>query len=259
MNNKLKNTVLTIAVILTVFCVIFGAVYHVGGFVKRNIIGNSWMIKLFGDEDLPIGSFSNEAKLGDIKKIDLDLNVGDVRIVEGDKNYIEIDSNIENLLPKYELKDGILKVYGQSDKKNFTTNNITTDVVITVNSKLDSIEGTLALGDLTIQKVNAEVIDVTLNCGEMEIDSVVAQKIDVLNNLGDVKVNEADFKSLDLTLNLGDVKIVVLGDEEDYNCDVQVDLGSLSVFGEKGKTNYNGGKGEKKISAVVNLGDLTIK
>ncbi len=258
MNRGLKTAILLIATIITILCVLYGAMVHIGGFAAKSIIGY-----ITGEEKIEFGEGFKDSKSSelseDVRVIKLHVNAAEVDIKKGASNTITISSSMEKYGPEYKFEDGVLTVK-QSDISSvgMPGKGLNNKVVITLSNKPEEISGVLELGDMDIEGITADSIDLVLNLGDMEIDDVTVTDITLVNKLGDIKVNGCDFKNAVMDNKLGDVKLNLTGNISDYRYKLGVDMGEIKIGSEKFGREYSTDSGDKMLKVNCNMGDIKI-
>ena len=221
---------------VTVICIIFGTLIHVGGFFM-NIFGK------------PIFSFGSSAKEADfsqdyssVEKIDLDMAMGDVVIQEGSSFNVSYKGH-EDLKPEVTQDGDSLKI---RQKKNINIKplnlgNIKCTMTVTVpsNASLKELEADLDMGDLKIRKAKAEKI--TADC-----------------KMGDCKVYDSAFESLKGNCDMGNVHVKLTDSADNYGIEAKVDMGDIKIDGHNEGNEYNS-KGDKTMDLKVDMGNITVE
>ena len=252
----MKKTVLLIILgLVTVGCIIYGTVRHVGGGLKA--LRNMGVFEIDDDED---GGFDfgfhwdydseegSDSKLSinqtleKFSSIRIDSAVMDLTIEEGPEFKIGSSFNKVYLRPSYSVKNGVLEVIQQKKKGGYTGNN-NCRVVITIPSGNDLSH-----------------IDINSNVGDVKIRELPVDKIDVTVNVGEIDIRRTDFAKLNAETNVGEIDIDSDGNLDEYSIDVSTDIGELSVGHKTYRHHYNSHvSGSKKISAKTNVGEINIR
>ncbi len=258
MNRGLKTLILFIATIITIFCVLYGSMVHIGGYAAKSI-----MSYLTGEEKIDFKDGYSDSKSNelneDVKVIKLKVNAGEVDIKKGTSNSITISYSNEKKAPEYEFKDGILTVT-QPDigTVGMPGKELKNKVTVTLKNDPEEINGVLELGDMDISGIAAETIDLVLNLGDMDIKDVTAKEITVVNKLGDIKLSDSEFENAVIDNKLGDVKLSLTGQRSDYRFKLGVDMGEIKIDGEKFTKEHSTDSGEKTLKVHCNMGDIKI-
>ena len=251
----MKKTVLLIILgVITLFCIIFGTIRHVGrGF---NLFNNP-VIHL-GDNDPEVNfkwdwhsdndgnkesNFSIDQSLDKFSAIKIDAAVMEIRIEEGDKFYIESTFTREWMRPRISVTNGTLEVKQGRQKNGFNGGNNNCRVVITVPAGTKFSD-----------------VDIDSNVGDIKLRKLTAENIDIQTNVGEVSVRDVNFDRLEVDSNVGEVSVVPVSSVDEYSISVSTDVGEVRVDGKKYKRSYNSkGSTGKRIQVSANVGEINIK
>ena len=251
----MKKTVLLIILgVITLFCIIFGTIRHVGrGF---NLFNNP-VIHL-GDNDPEVNfkwdwhsdndgnkesNFSIDQSLDKFSAIKIDAAVMEIRIEEGDKFYLESTFTREWMRPRISVTNGTLEVKQGRQKNGFNGGNNNCRVVITVPAGTKFSD-----------------VDIDSNVGDIKLRKLTAENIDIQTNVGEVSVRDVNFDRLEVDSNVGEVSVVPVSSVDEYSISVSTDVGEVRVDGKKYKRSYNSkGSTGKRIQVSANVGEINIK
>ena len=245
---------LTILTIITVLCVIFGALYHVGNFFGRlSFLPSIHIGGVFGK------STSTATDIDEpVKDIEIDAAIFDLTITEGDKVSVSYEGN-EELAPIVEQEKGTLKI---KQKKNVNVKGFKeADCRLTLTipqTGIKEIDISLDLGDLDLTDVNVGKLTIDANLGNVEGSRVNAKKLDIDANLGNVVFNAVDFEDLSVDADMGNVEIYSNTDLSDHEIDVNTDMGTVSYYGKSCGRDYSQAGKAGKISIDVDMGDIKL-
>ena len=239
-----KNTLLIILGLITILCIIFGSVKHIGGGIKAL---REWGISEYDDWD---DSDKNDSEskssfnqtLEAFSEIKMNTGIAEVKIEEGNQYQIECNFSKSWLKPSFSVKNGTLEISQQRKKGPTLGGNHVCRITLKVPSgtKLDKININSNVGDLKLRDISAEKIDLNLNVGEVTVRRVDFTKLDVNNNVGEISIEPVD-------------------DIANYDISIETDVGDVSVDGRSYKRNYaSKGNGNKKIKAQTNVGEVRI-
>ena len=249
-----KTIFLIILGIVTVGCIIYGTVYHVGGGF-RHLKHSGIFVTDDGNED---GKFSfhfdfdtdeetnNEhnlnQKLEAFSKIKIDSAIMEIRIEEGKDFYISSNWNRDWLRPEVSVEHGELKVSQKSSRKNKAgTNNCRLTLTVPAGSKIEFLKINSNVGEIKIRKIDAEDIDIDLNVGEISLRDINFENVKVDNNVGEVSLYT------DASL-------------DDYDISLSTDVGDVNVEGNRFKHSYNHkGNSRNQIKIDTNVGEINVK
>lgn len=153
------------------------------------------------------------------------------------------------------------------------------------NIKAKSIELNLSLGDLTGDIVESDRFTAVLDNGSFYVGVCNTQNLSVENDLGDIAIDSLEigsqgnielnlgnldikycsFNRLDINNSLGNVKMCLKGTEDDYQMDLQTDLGTISVPDSYGINEDDSSRfiSQNENGAILNVyndcGDITVE
>lgn len=195
----------------------------------------------------------------DIKNLDFDLFAGDIEIVEGDSFSISGGKLATN-----KVENGTWKLSTSREKTIlnfihvklpfFSDDDYDNDVTITIpaNTTFSDVSLDLAAGEIKIEKLCADNINIQTSAGSTKADYITASKVDLDVSAGDINIGQfAISNSADIECNAGDIK---LGNQntvaQNWCNDLEADCsaGSLDIYGKL--------TGSSSID--VNMGDIEL-
>ena len=209
------------------------------------------------------------------------------------KVYIPNTAEVENISIKVSCGTLIIdnvdaKTFNiDNDYGDITFNNIITE---TVNIELDcgslkatNVEATSmkiknSYGDIDIKDIKATEFDSKLSCGsidiktseietaniyndygDIEIESLKASKCTIESSCGDIDLSGDITNYLEIKSDLGSVEVKLDKDISNYSCDINTDLGSVTINNQKLKTNYTSIKDDAGVLKITNdCGDIKV-
>lgn len=245
MNKSFTKKYLTILWTVTLIVVIVGLCIHIGGWIHPfNFFSN------VGDV------VSNEVSFDEnITGLNLDVDMGEITIEPGDKLAVSYTYR-EKIAPKIEVKNGELVIKQRSDNRvtfNKIKNQCELKVTIPSDTKLKKASVDSSFGEVILSEQVFDKADIKADCGRVEVIDCEGNSIDLVANLGEVVIDksnirsvkaeadmgnvdiEGDFDSIDAKVDMGDLNIVTDKPTDDVDIDADVDLGSVSVNGNRWK------------------------
>lgn len=211
----------------------------------------------------------------DVRAIDIDISCADLKITDGDS--FDLYSSLENMTMKQ--KDGVLKIK-QSDNAVISKESTREELCLTVPgwALLDSINLSCGAGEVQIDALRANDIELELGAGKAEIRYVQAQRCARIEaGVGNITISDGIINDLSLELGVGrsyirsrfggkshiecgvgEASIVCVGKMEDHTLDIEQGLGSIHVNGEKITEERRFGNGSTRISIDGGVGRLDI-
>ena len=248
-----KTIFLIILGIVTVGCIIYGTVYHVGGGLRN--LRHSGIFISDDDSDGKLSlhfDFDTDEEKNDehnlnqqleaFSKIKINSSIMEIRIQEGDAFYINSYWNREWLRPEVSVRNGELIVEQHSGKKNKAgTNNCRVTITVPADTKLGDIDIDSNVGEIKLRKLEAEDVSINLNVGEISLRDVSFDNVSIDNNVGEVSIYT-------------DARL------DDYDISLSTDVGDVNVEGNRFKHSYNHkGNSRNQIKIDTNVGEINLK
>lgn len=248
-----KSIYLTIIWIITIFCIIGGSCYHIMG----------WGERFF--EHFDAGSSmktSEDETLDAFEEISFDIDLSEVEIVTGNNYHISYKCT-KNQVVEYEVKNGILTVTETSNNPHFPKRNGNDDcmIIITVprDAAMSVISGNCNLGDVELEGLTAEKIDVSCDMGDLSCNNVTASSIICNCNLGNCEIDDCIFDNLTATNDLGNVELSSNQRLSDYTMDLLVSLGAIEINDTTYTSQFKqDGDKDKCIKITCSMGNIEI-
>ncbi len=264
MNKAVKTILIIAAIVLPVGVVITLLGTFFGG-------GSGWGL------DLSNGTVSTstaiERKSVDLEKFDtLDLKASsvDVIIMRGDSYRLEYVTR-EGKEPEVTQKDGVLSIsqppmgFVMFDF-SFGSENNTYTVYVPEDAGAIDVELVASSGDITIDRVDASGV-ISVSSGDIVLNDVKGDSIDVSTNSGDISIDKGEYSKADFKATSGDLNLLrVMSDE--INCktssgDIDVndsEAGALTCDATSGEitVQLNGDPEAYSYEAHVSSGDITV-
>lgn len=231
---------------------------HIGG--TNGIHVDSDGVNIGGEHGIHVGhhgggSYSGEKQLVEsgeltgITAIEVDVDCGDIWLQEGDACGVSLDWNMSNYAMSYQVENGVLKVEDESWEgtkwgDNF---NIESKVILTVPA------GTAL-----------DALDLSTEFGDIEVDAAItARSAELSTSMGDINCRSLQAGELDAESDMGDVNLHLPGSQEEYNWDLETNMGALTVDGQKqssgmGEISALGGYGPNNVKAQADMGDIQV-
>lgn len=212
--------------------------------------------------DIPTISYSESYTA--VSSLDMEIEYGEVKVVEGDTFAIDAVNLPENGLESYVNEEGtwIIRQTGEDDLNfwgmHFSVGNIfnwdgeyTPRIIITVPKdyvaedismvikagevKADVLRAAtgrfdVAAGRLAIQELYVtEESDYIIGAGQMNLNQVNVADISVDCGVGDVSINGIVAGDSDITCNVGNVDLELEGEEKEYSYDISSSIGNINI------------------------------
>lgn len=233
-----------IALVMIIIGLIFiGIGLGTGGSMKSLSIGPHTFNEMGHNYNIPnLGhkkeEVMNDFTSDDIHSMDIKIDAGEVQILEGD-DFKLVSNYKDNYIESYE-EDGTWKIKTKNSLRSkwfgFTIgHNInkvgSIDIYIPKDFHGKSISLEVGAGKMTIHKLKADEIDLEVGAGKMTIDSLDAnKKADIEVGVGHIGIDQAKLngKSI-IECGIGNIEIGLVGEEKDYNFNVDAGIGSVKI------------------------------
>ena len=215
-------------------------------------------------EDVP--TFSYEESYSNVISVDMDIQYGEVNIVEGDTFKVDAKRLPENSLKSYVDKDGTWIVKQNSEKRNFVNmfglhfstgnvfgwnNDLTPKITITLPKDFvaDNFTMVIKAGDVEVDEIRAvtgsfrlsagrllvkeleitEKSEYIIGAGQMTLSNVSVRDIKVDCGVGDVRISGDIGGDSNVICNVGNVELDLNGEEADYSYDISASIGNIDI------------------------------
>lgn len=257
-----KNVYLTILVVITVFCIICGSVWHVVG----------WGFSLF--EDVADQIFDSDSKsesagptisshpvaLDEFTAISVDVRVMSLTIEPGDEASISYRCS-KKLTPDYYVDGGTLYIT-QSGKGPTWWGSSKCSVTLTVpaDQYYTMLEITADVGDINIKGLSGEAMQMNADVGDINIKNCEFADMDIQADVGDVDVTKCAFQLLAIDNSVGDIEVSSIDDLSDYYIDMSTSIGEVEVNDHSFRRSYtqDGSSKQKSITLTNDTGDIEL-
>ena len=249
-NNKGgKNAYLIILSIITVACILVGAMWHIGGFFGKGFKGfkgfnfNLGNVVTWSD---PGDNVHEKANLDAFDSIDVSLGIGEFILKEGSSYEISYDYP-EKWVPEYSISGKKLTVKHPKHLSFNTAGSVDAKVVITVpkGTVLDEIDVNCSLGDIDISDVNCERYDIDESLGEITVKNVTCDDMFADNSLGSIQLINVNANKLEANLSMGDLTVK---DSDIDTVDCGNSMGSVEFEGKCKSLNIDNSMGDIKVT-----------
>lgn len=187
------------------------------------------------------------ATLSPFTDLDVDVDLADVSVVEGEDYAIDLTWESDDVKLSYQLKDGKLKIWNGER-----------------NGHLDrAIEGACVVVTLPAGAELGEV-DVSTDLGSVTWEATAsARQAELSTDLGSVACSGLLAGELEASSDLGSVEILLPGPREDFRWELEASMGQLSLDGETqssgmGELLVSGGTGKHIVKASSDLGSVDV-
>lgn len=239
------------------------------------------------DENSYNGSTIMRVDLNQVKKINIDLDVADIRIQKSNTNpYIEYtelkrgEEDVYTIDVSYE--NGILNLKSDIKGKELNMKNKVQilRIFLPMDKNLEEIKANVNAGDVKISDLEVKNLDLNVKTGHISFENsffggsvtneagdISLEKSELLNtklatNAGDIIINESKLGTRsDFSTQTGDIIISSTDSLDNYNIKANLEVGNF-ILGNISYRNIKDGfsknnKAKKDISLKTKVGDIT--
>jgi len=279
-----KTAYLTTLAIITVACIIFGSVYHIGGWLGFGI-GSIFNFLSYDDDDRNSGLSRNRVTYSEdidtFDKIEIDTSIMNVTIQQGNTYHLEYDC-VEYIEPEFSVKNSQFKLK-QPSKPKWGNNNNKCNMTLTIPSGtvLSNTDIISDVGNITINNTESRNISVESDVGNVIIESCTFESSEIEGDVGNIETNKSElgktnietdtgniditdckFKDIEVYNDVGNVELDAISDISNYDIDLLTDLGSVRFNGEKQKKHFyqkaSSSSGSYNMSIETDIGDISV-
>lgn len=250
-----KNIYLTTIWVITIFAIIAGTLYYT----------SDWGEEFFGKLGIKTPGHSQhfEETIDTFEKISFDVDLSEIEIRTGNDYRISYKCT-ENLIPEYEVKNGILQVTQTSKNSHFPkrngNDNCTIIITIPQDASLLDITGYCDLGDVELSNLTVDNISITCNLGEASLSNVSATTITCDCDLGSCEIDDCYFDNLTINNNLGSVEVNGNISLTDYTMKLSASMGGIEINDKDYRSSYEQkGDKDKTITISCDMGSIEIE
>lgn len=208
-------------------------------------------------------TFITEQDDNPFTSIDLNVDLGTVTIAAGEDYSVDIRSWGAGYEVHHWYSGGTLTI--ESADSSVLPANCGSEITIVVPADvwLESLYVDLDLGDLTLAGLQLEYADINLDLGSLTGEALtVATSFQVDAALGEVNLFGDLGEYVGVSADLGSVQLGLSRPASEYYCELEADMGSVTVDGKKQRPGDNNeitcGYGDRVIEVDANLGSITV-
>ena len=238
--------------LVTILCVIVGMAIHFGS----DINGNWYIGKNKNHDEAPVSG--EDFELASFTKIRVEADVMALTVEQGDDFTFRYNCT-QNLIPEYEVKDGVLYItQKQKNRVSFGTNNCNAFLTIPEGVLLEKVEITSDVGDVFLDQL--AIVDLSVYCdvGDLNIDETTFGNAKIELDVGDLEISDSEFENLDAYSDVGDVEVHSIMDLSAYSFDLIADIGDIEVNGKEYKDECRISGSQNLIKIGSDIGDVEV-
>ena len=269
-----KDIYLTILIVVTAVCMLFGTLYHTGILRKsaRVVYGTSEMKHERIDVEDLLDPDEPETETTDIEKnetagvtdkiteIAANLDLGDLKIRQGSTFGVQYEGD-DRFEPEVEIENGKLTIEQENRDLNLTWGNIKCEVTVTIPEETDlkSVDIDLNLGDVELASLTVSAGTIHNSLGDIDVENCRLGTMNIESDLGDVDVIECTFRELTVDQNMGDVDVTTRQDMSAASIELETSLGEVKINGKGQGTEFRtDGDGGVLLAVENDMGDIKL-
>ncbi len=215
----------------------------------------------------------HELNIKEIDKIDIDLKVTSLRIIEGNEFSIEK----ENVRSKFDIRTSGTTLKIEERSHSIWNGGKGGTIIVTVPSytSLNRLSIDQGAGVVNIEDIDADYFDFDQGAGTLNIENCTFDHTDIDGGVGKTTVRDSSLTDLDLDAGVGEIdieaeilgkgeidggvgaiKLDILGYREDYTLNIEKGLGSITVDGQA--TSGQIGTGHNRLSIEGGVGAIKV-
>lgn len=210
----------------------------------------------------------------DIKEMNIDIKGAHLIIEDSEEFYIETNNPY---IKTEQNKDKI--TIKEKGHKWFRNNNESKLIIhFPSNINLDKFYLNAGAGKIDISTIKADDVDLELGAGQVIINKIEANKKSKINGgagefiiksgtltnldfdmgVGHAKIESSILGSSDIDAGVGELNINILGNESDYELEIDKGIGNVEIDGRSIGSNTKTGNGINKLDIDGGVGRITI-
>lgn len=224
--------------------------------------------------------FDDLGEADEIDELKIDIGACRLEVEEHDKDTYQVEvKNVYHL--QCMNRDGVLVIGGEKDTfPNFGERRVT--VYVPKGEKLDSLDISLGAGSGRVESVNAQDISIEVGAGELTGSNLTAEDAGISVGAGSVVFHDCEFKEskfdvgvgsavykgeltgdADIDCGMGNVTMKLAGEREDFNYDMECDMGRIEVdrlqYSGMGNHRREDNDASKTMDLDCAMGNITVR
>ena len=202
-------------------------------------------VGIIGGADGPTEVYVTDSLLfaeNDIKNIEIDIDVSELRITTGDEiGFSATNSNKSQLICELDT-DGTLKIYDKRQRKWFAFggfSDLNDDIPVGILTlpktfALHKLDIDCDVGFVKIEDISLDVreLDVDVDVGTVELSNIKSSKSDIDVDVGDITIEGELLGKNDFDCSIGSITVKSKGNISDYSFNTKASVGTITVNGK---------------------------
>ena len=198
-----------------------------------------------------------EQALDPFEQVSVDLGVANITFIQGSAYHLSLSKTADYPI-SYAVQGDKLAIASDSSK---VINSFSATLTITVPKEavLKNVTVATGVGDFSASDLSIDQLTVKQGVGSFSAKNLSSTDLRVEVATGDCEISNCEVTHMNVDGSVGDVLIENVGTAQDTSYSLSADVGSIEVDGEKKKSPYKEGEGERSITVNVSVGDITIQ
>ena len=253
----MKKVYLTLLVIVTVASIIFGSLYHIGGYFRGVFRGGNTAV----DEVFWVSDAQGDAA---IRRIEIEGHFGDIQVQRGESTQARFRGRERNRYKAEVRGDTLFLTQSTGGAKirvglgDLKSESATLTLTLAEDAAPVFLAASTEMGEVRLREAGVDGCELRTQMGDVVAENCELGRAELDTDMGDVKVTDAAFTELDAYTDLGSVRIDIKQDISGFEITLETDLGSVEVNGDSlgGSFSQKGTGG--KLHAATDLGDVEL-
>lgn len=222
--------------------------------------------------------YNKEFKIDEVKELDIEFDISKFDIKKGDKLSVEAYNVDDKFLAYIQDDTFFISENIKLNKKIFksiSTPNIT--LYIPENFKFDNIDIKSGAGNISIDEITTNRLEVNMGAGNFEAKNIKANETKIQGGVGNLSITKSDIGKLEYKAGVGDskiesvlnnnskiesgvgnIKLTLIDERVNYYFDIETGIGNITLDGNKIKNGSFGDKEAKNIKIEGGIGNIDI-
>lgn len=198
-----------------------------------------------------------------VKSLDIDLNFSEAEIKEGTEFKIEANNVSESKFESY-VENGKWYIKDRTISRMFNIINYRPKVTIYIPEgfKSSNIKVNIGAGQIIADKLITDNIDITVGAGEFKISDIITDEANIDCGVGNVEINGKINIKGNIKCGIGNVSLNLIGSEKDYDYDLSLGIGEVSINNTKiegsGNRVINNNSNKKSFKIDCGIGNVSL-
>jgi len=183
--------------------------------------------------DLPTRNLTNISQsYTGVESLNIDIGMSELEIKTGTEFKIEAN-NVSIDTFKSSVQNGQWDIEDKMSSKLFNINKYNTIVTIYIPESFNSekIKINIGAGQLIVDKLAASSIDINVGAGNLKISNLTTDEANIECGAGNIDISGKINNKSNIKCGMGNVNLELKGNEKDYNYNLTVGVGEITLNG----------------------------